>query len=161
MKQLVIASGKGGTGKTSIAASFAVLAMPLVLVDADVDAADLHLLLNPKKVHEEDFYGGVVASLDPEICTQCGECDEACRYDALALDDDGNLYVDETACEGCGVCSHVCPVDAITMNDRLSGRWFISETDCGPMVHARLGIAAENSGLLVTHLRKKSRGQKR
>jgi len=157
VKQLVIASGKGGTGKTSIMASFAVLAEPLVLVDADVDAADLHLLLNPRVQHEEDFIGGIIARLDPERCTQCMECEGSCRYGALILKEGEDFRVDETACEGCGVCARVCPVEAIDILDNVNGRWFKSETDYGPMFHARLGIAEENSGKLVALLRQQAK----
>ncbi len=156
MKQIVIVSGKGGTGKSTIAASFAVLAGRSVIVDADVDAADLHLLMNPKTESENDFYGGVMADLDPELCTGCGECLEACRFGGVVLTDDGEYRIDETACEGCGVCSRVCPVEAITLPERFNGKWYISGTEYGPMVHARLGIAAENSGKLVTLLRQQA-----
>ena len=157
MKQVAIASGKGGTGKTSVTASFAAMARSPVMVDADVDAADLYMLVNPQKVFEADFYGGVVAKLDAELCTRCEACAAVCRYGALVFPEDDDFFVDETACEGCGVCTHVCPLGAIKMNDRLSGKWFISETKYGKLVHARLGIAAENSGKMVTHLRKQAK----
>ena len=155
MKELVVISGKGGTGKTSIVASFAALAKQSVLADCDVDAADLHLILAPVVKHSEEFYGGKVSTIDPDICTGCGICTESCRFDAIKKSEDSynlsnTLYtVDPIACEGCGVCKFVCPENAVELVDRKSGDWFISETRFGPMVHAKLGIAAENSGKLV------------
>jgi len=155
IKELVVISGKGGTGKTSIVASFAALAGRSVLADCDVDAADLHLVLAPNVQHSEEFYGGKVSTIDPDICTGCGICTESCRFDAIKKSEDSynlsnTLYkVDPIACEGCGVCKFVCPEDAVDLVERKAGDWFISETRFGPMVHAKLGIAAENSGKLV------------
>ncbi|MDP8241385.1 MAG: ATP-binding protein [Candidatus Hatepunaea meridiana] len=151
MKELVVISGKGGTGKTSIVASFAALAKQSVLADCDVDAADLHLILAPDVRLSEEFYGGKVAAIDPDVCNECGICCESCRFDAIRepVDTNSQYTVDPIACEGCGVCKFVCPVDAVDLVDRKSGDWFISETRFGPMVHAKLGIAAENSGKLV------------
>lgn len=161
MKELVVISGKGGTGKTSITASFAVLAERPVVADCDVDAADLHLLLDPRVKERHDFWSGHEAVIRQEDCTACGRCYEDCRYDAIRLVDDvagGKAYViDPPSCEGCGVCVHFCPVQAIDFPERLCGEWMISETRCGPMVHARLGIAAENSGKLVSTVRKEAR----
>jgi MinD superfamily P-loop ATPase len=151
VKQLAIVSGKGGTGKTTIAGAFAFLAKNKVMVDCDVDAADLHLLLKPTILTQEKFYGGRSPSVDLEKCTQCGLCTEVCRFHAI---NDG--VVDRISCEGCGFCSHVCPEDAIVMQEALSGDWFLSETPYGPFVHARLGIGEENSGKLVTQVRKKA-----
>jgi MinD superfamily P-loop ATPase len=148
MKEVVILSGKGGTGKTSIAGSFAALAQSKVLADCDVDAADLHLLLSPSIKEENEFWSGQVAFIDEEKCTQCGLCQDVCRFDAI-----DDFKVDPISCEGCGFCSHVCPVEAITMKESLSGRWFISDTKYGHLVHARLGIAQENSGKLVALVR--------
>jgi len=153
MKEIVIISGKGGTGKTSITAAFASLTINKVMADCDVDAADLHLILSPKIQHEEDFYSGKTACIRQSDCTQCGKCLEVCQFDAISPD----FVVDPVACEGCGVCVWFCPVNAIDFNDNLSGRWFISHTRFGPMVHAKLGIAEENSGKLVTLVRRQAK----
>ena len=153
IKELVVLSGKGGTGKTSITACFATLAANRVVVDADVDAADLHLVLKPRIRKEEEFRGGHVAVIDEERCTACGQCLERCQFKAISED----FRVDPVACEGCGVCVHFCPEEAIDFPQRTCGRWFVSDTDHGPMVHARLGIAEENSGLLVNLLRKEAK----
>jgi len=143
MKELTIISGKGGTGKTSVVASFAALAQNKVLADGDVDAADLHLILVPEIRHEEDFMGGRTARINLEVCTECGECLERCQFDAISPD----FVVNRIDCEGCGVCVHFCPVEAIDFPQNICGKWYISETRLGPMVHAKLGIAEENSGL--------------
>ena len=153
MKELVIISGKGGTGKTSIVGAFAALARRQVLCDADVDAADLHLLLSPTVVERHDFRAGHKASIDPERCHQCGDCLERCRFGAISPD----LVVDPLPCEGCGVCHHFCPAEAIDFPESLCGEWYFSQTRFGPMVHARLGIAEENSGKLVSLVRKEAR----
>lgn len=152
MKQLSIVSGKGGTGKTTITAAFAALAQNHVMADGDVDAADLHLILTPQIRKEEEFYGGRAPSLDKAKCDECGICMEVCRFDAIH-----EFIIDPVSCEGCGVCMHACPNEAIRMEDKLSGRWFISDTRFGPMVHAKLGIAEENSGKLVTLVRQQGR----
>ena len=148
MKELVILSGKGGTGKTSIVGSFAAIAQNKVLADCDVDAADLHLLLNPSVKEENEFWSGQVAVIDAEKCIQCDLCQDECRFDAIS-----DYTVDPIPCEGCGFCSHVCPVEAITMKECMAGHWFISDTKYGPLVNARLGIAQENSGKLVALVR--------
>ncbi|MDI6796039.1 MAG: ATP-binding protein [Desulfatibacillaceae bacterium] len=153
MKELVIISGKGGTGKTSVTAAFALLADDAVIVDADVDAADMHLLAQPKILHEEDFFGGSKAIINQNLCSSCGLCIEHCAFDAISND----FVVKTIGCEGCGVCVHVCPENAIDFPKRLSGRWFVSNTRFGSMVHARLGIAEENSGKLVALVRSKGR----
>jgi MinD superfamily P-loop ATPase len=152
MKEVLILSGKGGTGKTSIVGSFASIAQNKVMADCDVDAADLHLLLNPKVGQENEFRSGQVAFIDDDMCIQCGLCQDECRFDAIS-----NYTIDPVACEGCGFCSHICPVEAITMQENLAGRWFISETKYGPLVHARLGIAQENSGKLVALVRQQAK----
>jgi MinD superfamily P-loop ATPase len=160
MKELVVVSGKGGTGKTSLVASFAALARPLVLVDCDVDAADLHLLLAPQVVSREEFLGGSKARIKPGHCTACGKCEELCRFDAVYFDGPGNgrigrtFRIDQLACEGCGVCADYCDEGAIEFAPAVAGQWFISDTRSGPMVHAKLGVAAENSGKLVTQIRR-------
>lgn len=156
MKEIVILSGKGGTGKTSITASFAALAKNIVLVDCDVDAADLHLVLEPHASESHDFWGGRIAVIDQEKCTACGLCADACRFDAISSED-GRYSVNGLECEGCGVCDLICPADAIKLQDTISGQWFLSETRFGVMVHARLGAGGENSGKLVTLIRKRAR----
>ena len=152
MKQLTIISGKGGTGKTTLTAAFAHLAGNPVIADCDVDAADLHLLLTPEIRKQELFHGNPVAAIDNERCTQCGLCESTCRFGAIQT-----LEVDPISCEGCGICAYVCPEKAIIMKERLSGRWYISDTKDGPMVHAKLGIAAENSGKLVSLVRQQAK----
>jgi MinD superfamily P-loop ATPase len=152
MKELVVLSGKGGTGKTSIVASFAALARSKVLADCDVDAADLHLVLQPIIRENHEFWSGQFAVIDEDKCTQCGLCQELCRFDAIH-----DFKVDTISCEGCGFCSHICPAEAITMKENMSGHWFISDTKYGPLVHARLGIAQENSGKLVALVRQQAR----
>jgi len=153
MKELVVISGKGGTGKTSLTAAFACLSEKKVLCDADVDAADLHLLMDPEIVKRSDFQGGRVAIINREECTECGVCMELCRFDAIR---DG-FEVDRIDCEGCGVCVDLCPVEAIRFPIKTCGEWYISKTRFGPMVHARLGIAEENSGKLVTLVRNEAK----
>ena len=150
-KQIAIVSGKGGTGKTVITAAFASLANNKVMADADVDAANLHLILSPDVKESRDFVSGEVAEIDQDICTMCMECVGACRFDAI--DGDPLVVIDEF-CEGCAACFYVCPVDAIKMREHESGKLFISETRMGPLVHAKLGIAEDNSGKLVSEVRK-------
>ena len=152
MKEIVVLSGKGGTGKTSIVACFASLAKSKVLADCDVDAADLHLLLSPDFREEKEFWSGRVASIDEEKCTECGLCQELCRFKAIS-----DFKVDPVSCEGCGFCYQVCPVDAVTMRDSMSGHSFISKTKYGCLCHARLGIAQENSGKLVALVRQNAK----
>ena len=153
MKELIVISGKGGTGKTSLVAAFASLAQGTILCDADVDAADLHLIMNPTIQEAHDFQSGHTAVIDQDRCTQCGICIEMCRWNAISDD----FIIDAIECEGCGVCVHFCPKQAIGFPVNTSGQWFISETRYGPMVHARLGIAEENSGKLVTLVRQQAR----
>ncbi|HNX22501.1 MAG TPA: ATP-binding protein [Spirochaetota bacterium] len=153
MKELVILSGKGGTGKTSIAASFAALAENKIMADCDVDAADLHLVLTPENYKEEVFGGGNKAYINSRNCVSCGKCINLCRFDAIS----DFFTVDTLSCEGCGVCAVFCPADAIEMKPHQSGKWFESETEYGPLVHARLGIAEGNSGKLVTIIRNKAK----
>jgi MinD superfamily P-loop ATPase len=153
MKELVIISGKGGTGKTTLTACFAFLAKEKVLADCDVDAADLHILVHPKILHEEDFRGGVKARIDPEKCSQCRVCRESCRFNAISPD----FVVSALSCEGCGVCFHVCPEQAVSLDEGMNGRWFTSETRFGPMVHAALLPGEENSGRLVALVRNQAK----
>ena len=163
MKEIVVVSGKGGTGKTSIVASFAALAENAVFADCDVDAADLHLILEPKVKQTLDFSGGKQASIVTEKCIGCGKCQELCRFDAINFNGPPNdtvaktFTVDPISCEGCKVCVEFCPADAIEFNDSINGQWFISDTRFGTMVHAKLGIAEENSGKLVSLIRKEAK----
>jgi MinD superfamily P-loop ATPase len=161
-RQLVILSGKGGTGKTSIAAALAHIAeesgSPVVMVDADVDASNLELLLRPERLHAERFVGGQKARLDPAACEGCGECEVACRFGAIAFDRSTGVYhVDAIACEGCGACQRVCPSEAIEMQAQIAGRWFRSQTRFGPLLHAALTPGAENSGKLVARIKQEAR----
>lgn len=152
MKELVILSGKGGTGKTRVVGSFAAIAQNKVMADCDVDAADLHLLLNPSVREKNEFRSGQIAVIDAKECIECGLCEDLCRFDAIH-----DYTVDPVSCEGCGFCSYICPVKAITMNECKAGDWFISDTKHGPLVHARLGIAQENSGKLVALVRQRAK----
>lgn len=158
MKEIVIISGKGGTGKTSLTASFAALALKAVLADCDVDAADLHLILAPHIVQKTDFISGHEAVIRQDDCIKCGECKTLCRFEAVYLVEDSVRYeIDSAGCEGCGVCVHFCPARAIDFPERVCGEWFISDTRFGPMVHARLGISGENSGKLVSLVRREAK----
>jgi len=161
MKELVVISGKGGTGKTSVTAAFAVLADRPVIADCDVDAADLHLVLSPRVKERHAFRSGHEAVIRQERCIGCGACLADCRFEAVRMDGKAagaaTFSIDPVACEGCGVCVRFCPVKAIDFPERLCGEWMISETRCGPMVHARLGAAAENSGKLVSTVRREAR----
>jgi MinD superfamily P-loop ATPase len=153
MKELVIISGKGGTGKTSLMAAFAALSEKKVLCDADVDAADLHLLMAPDVKEHHDFQGGSLAIIDGDKCTGCGLCRDLCRFYAI----NDHFEVDPILCEGCGVCVDFCPEQAVAFPVQTCGEWFISDTRHGPMIHARLGIAEENSGKLVTLVRQEAK----
>jgi MinD superfamily P-loop ATPase len=151
MKELVVLSGKGGTGKTSIAALLASLMKKPVIVDGDVDASNLHLLLHPVVEESYDFVEGAKAKIDSAVCTGCGRCVVLCRFDAIHLQ--GVASVNAIHCEGCGVCARLCPENAISIQPQSCGRWFLSRTDFGPMVHARLNPGEENSGKLISALR--------
>ncbi len=163
MNEVVVISGKGGTGKTSVLASFASLAGQAVLADCDVDAADLHLVLAPEILERHEFSGGSQAGIRPDACTGCGRCREVCRFEAIgeragAAEASRPIFrVDPVACEGCGLCQRVCPAGAIDFGPAVNGEWYISRTRCGPMVHAKLGVAAENSGKLVSLVRRHAR----
>ncbi|PKN71025.1 MAG: (4Fe-4S)-binding protein [Deltaproteobacteria bacterium HGW-Deltaproteobacteria-12] len=156
MQELVIISGKGGTGKTSVTASFAVLADRPVVCDCDVDAADLHLVLEPTIRERHEFESGHEAVIRQNDCTGCGICQDLCRFGAISNNVD-MFSIDSISCESCGVCVRFCPEGAIDFPLRRCGEWFLSDTRCGPMVHARLGIAAENSGKLVSTVRREAR----
>ena len=178
MKQIVVISGKGGTGKTVITASFAALANNTVMADCDVDAADLHLLLKPEIKEKHEFKSGKTAVIDQDKCILCGKCKMICRFDAILVDkpkifskkesqkkelgenmgtDKDRFVVDSVSCEGCAFCSFVCPCGAIEMKENIAGQWFDSQTRFGPMIHAKLGIAQENSGKLVSLVRKRAK----
>ena len=150
MKELVILRGKGGTGKTSLAAAFATLAAPVVVADADVDAPDLHILLGPELRSRREFRAGFEARIRPGDCTSCGRCLELCHFDAISQD----YVVNPTACEGCGVCLEVCPEAAVDFVEKVAGEWYLSRTRVGPMAHALLRPGEENSGKLVAVVRK-------
>ena len=152
MKEITVLSGKGGTGKTTLVASFTALARKCVVTDCDVDAPDLHLLLQPKIMHTQEFKGSKIAVINKTECTMCGLCEESCRFDAIR-----NYTVDSILCEGCKVCSYVCPVGAIELEERISGYAFISETKYGSMSHALLNPGQENSGKLVTLVRQNAK----
>ncbi len=159
MKELVVLSGKGGTGKTSIVASFAALCDDKVVADCDVDAADLHLVLSPRMTNWKAFHGNKLAIIDQGGCTSCGRCADVCRFDAIIQESDPadptrtKYSVDPLACEGCGACVIACPTDTIRLEDAMTGEWAVSESRLGPLVHARLGIGQESSGKLVTMVR--------
>ena len=163
-QEIAVISGKGGSGKTTLLASLAMLADNKVLADNDVDAADLHLLLKPIVREAHDFVGGLKMVINPNQCTACGRCAPACRFGAIHPDgpikdpDIRTFRIDEFSCEGCGACEHVCAFDAVKTKQNIVGKWFVSGTDSGPMVHARLGIAEENSGRLVTQVRNVAAG---
>jgi MinD superfamily P-loop ATPase len=161
LEELAVISGKGGTGKTSLTASFAVMAESAVVADCDVDAADLHLVLKPRDVSRHRFFSGREAVIMQSACDQCGTCFDNCRFDAVQMETspegEVSYAVDSVACEGCGVCVRFCPMQAIDFPEQLCGEWMIARTRCGPMVHARLGVAAENSGKLVTTVRREAR----
>ncbi|MGM0609971.1 MAG: ATP-binding protein [Thermodesulfobacteriota bacterium] len=152
MKEVVVISGKGGTGKTSVVSALAGLGPDKVLADCDVDAADLHLILKPEVQETIQFISGELPEIDPDLCVECGECLEHCKFGAIS----NNFQVIKENCEGCGVCAYVCPVEAAQMHPRHCGEWYISKTRFGTMVHASLGIGEENSGVLVTTVRKKA-----
>jgi MinD superfamily P-loop ATPase len=152
MREIVVLSGKGGTGKTVVLASFAALAPGNVLCDCDVDAANLHLLLRPTLKEAHEFWARPVAAIDPEACTRCGLCLDVCRFDAIH-----GFEVDSLSCEGCGFCLQVCPAGAVSLRDTLGGHWYVSDTRYGPLVHACLDAGQENSGKLVAVVRQKAR----
>lgn len=158
MHEITIISGKGGTGKTSVTAALASLATNHVVCDLDVDAADMHLILAPDIQVKHDFISGNEAVIDAEECLSCGMCSDICKFQAISLDKESGVYqVDPLKCEGCGVCVHFCPKKAIEFSKRHCGQWYVSKTRFADMVHAKLFPGEENSGLLVTELRKKAK----
>ena len=158
--EIVVVSGKGGTGKTVLTSSLAFLADDKVTADCDVDAPDMHLLLQPEPLSEGDFSGMKTARIDPAKCTGCGRCAEVCRFRAVTVgdSDSGDKYsIDPLGCEGCGVCVWTCPAEAIGLESSVGGKWFISKTRFGKFVHAQLEPAQENSGKLVSLVRSEAR----
>jgi MinD superfamily P-loop ATPase len=152
LRQVTILSGKGGTGKTSLTASFAVLAGNLVVADCDVDASNLHLLLNPKTLETQEFKGSKIAVIDESKCTLCHLCEDRCHFGAIS-----DLQVDDVLCEGCGLCAYICPSNAIEMREKVNGYAYVSKIEYGYMSHARLNPGEENSGKLVTLVRHNAR----
>jgi MinD superfamily P-loop ATPase len=158
MHEITIISGKGGTGKTSVTAAFASLAANHVVCDLDVDAADMHLILDPNIQEKHDFISGNEAIINAEQCVSCGMCADICKFNAISFDDKASAYkVNPFKCEGCGVCVHFCPSKAIDFPSKHCGQWYVSKTRFADMVHAELFPGEENSGLLVTQLRKKAK----
>lgn len=152
MKELLVISGKGGTGKTSLTASFAALANDVVLVDCDTDAANLHLMVNHQITAVYEFYGLPKVEIDLDKCQRCRRCLSGCTYQAIR-----DYRVDEILCEGCQVCLHLCPWQAISVKPHLAGHWYTADSAYGPFVYARLGVAEENSGKLVAEIRSKAK----
>ena len=155
MKEILIVSGKGGTGKTSIIGSFAYLAENKILVDCDVDASDLHLLLSPRPTEEHEFKSGVKARVEADKCSSCGMCAELCQFDSIIMED--TAVISELNCEGCGVCAHFCPEKCIVLDENHCGSWYVADTDYGTLVHAQLFAGEENSGKLVSFIKNKAR----
>ncbi len=157
MKEITILSGKGGAGKTTVAAALASVVKNAVFCDNDVDAADLHLIFNPEIKESYTFSSGNKAVINTEECTNCGLCTDYCRFDAIHPNDSGQLEVNHFQCEGCRLCERVCPAEAITIIENNNNYWYVSETRFGTLVHAKMGPGEENSGKLVTEVRRKAR----
>jgi MinD superfamily P-loop ATPase len=157
MKEITILSGKGGTGKTSITAAIASMAKKTVFCDNDVDAADLHLLLKPDVKEEHTFYSGWDVNIDPGKCAGCGLCKRYCRFDAIHATKGHAYSINPYQCEGCLLCERICPAQAITSRQNSNNYWYVSDTRFGPLVHAKMGPGEENSGKLVTQVRKKAK----
>lgn len=157
MKEITVISGKGGTGKTTVSAALATIGDQMVLCDGDVDAADLHLILQPQILESHIFEGAWVASIDQELCSDCGICTEYCRFDAITIDDSGKRSIDPFKCEGCRLCERICPSNAIHSKKSTNNMWYVSQTRAGIMTHAAMGPGEENSGKLVSQVRKKAR----
>ena len=157
MKEITIISGKGGTGKTTVTAALATAGRDLVLCDGDVDAPDLHLILQPEIMESNVFEGNWIARIDQEVCENCGICDEYCRFDAIHLNADGQRSIHPYKCEGCRLCERICPSQAISSERSTNNHWFVSQTRAGLMTHARMGPGEENSGKLVTRVRQKAK----
>lgn len=158
MKEVVVISGKGGTGKTSITASLGYLGgADVIVADCDVDAADMHLLFHPDYANEHEFYSGQIAAIDQDKCSECGRCIQICRFNAISLSKDG-YQINPIRCEGCGYCARVCKDKAIINRVENAGKYYISKTKPGnTLVHAHLTIGASNSGKLVARVKEVSR----
>jgi MinD superfamily P-loop ATPase len=156
MYEITILSGKGGTGKTTLAAALTSIAENAVFCDSDVDAADLHLILEPEIKEENIYDGGWLVSVNKEKCTGCGICLDYCRFDAIQPDENDKIEINNFQCEGCRLCERLCPVQAITSLRNRNNNWYVSNTRFGPLVHAKMGPGEENSGKLVTQVRKKA-----
>lgn len=162
MKKILVISGKGGTGKTFLTASLACLAEGRkIMVDCDVDASNLHLLLHPDIRKTEAFKGGFEAEINQDTCIRCGKCVTICRFDAVKIVKNSSngvekIVIDPFSCEGCGACSYGCPIEAIELEEKVNGTWYLSDTKYGPFVFAKLDIAAENSGKLVTKIKEEA-----
>lgn len=157
MKEITILSGKGGAGKTSITAALSAVAENSVFCDTDVDAADLHLILTPEISEEHVFYGSLTASIDENKCTNCGICKKYCRFDAIHYKTGGGFEINPFQCEGCRLCERICPAQAISSDYNSNNYWYVSDTRFGKMVHAKMGPGEENSGKLVTRVRKRAK----
>ena len=157
MKEITVLSGKGGTGKTSITAALASVAENSIFCDSDVDAADLHLIFQPQNKEEHTFFGGWKAFIHAEKCTGCDLCIEYCRFDAIHRKGNGSIEINPFKCEGCRLCERICPSHAIVSEQSSNNCWYVSTTRFGTLVHARMGPGEENSGKLVTQVRKRSK----
>ncbi|MCU4175642.1 4Fe-4S binding protein [Carboxylicivirga sp. N1Y90] len=157
MHEITILSGKGGTGKTTITAAFSSLAESVVICDSDVDAADLFLIMQPEVKQQDAFISGWKCTIESTNCIQCGQCVTQCRFNAIIENKDGRLAIDPFACEGCRLCERICPQQAIVSTKNSGNTWFESETRFGPFIHAQMGVGEENSGKLVSFIRKKAK----
>lgn len=157
MKEITVISGKGGTGKTTVTAALATSGKELVLCDGDVDAADLHLILQPQILESHIFEGAWISTIDPDTCANCGICAEYCRFDAISSNGNDSYIIDPFKCEGCRLCERICPSQAIQSEKSTNNSWFVSKTRAGTMTHASMGPGEENSGKLVSQVRKRAR----